>query len=147
MTSVRFGLKMTRSCPSQRAWRKAETVDGRFLRCPCLPASTPRRSTYRLRLGEAPCAVEDFTSWEKESHRVVPPLRDRQAIWHLGVAPAKLDGHEAISALFPRDTVHRIDEMDAAPLLSEEERYGGQAQDQGGPPGARTASVCQSGGV
>src|SRR6266403_1353717 len=41
----------------------------------------------------------------------------------------------------------RVDEMDAAPLLSEEERYGGQAQDQGGPPGARTASVCQSGGV
>src|SRR5258706_13136804 len=49
---------MTRSCPSQRPWRKAETVDGRFLCCPCLPASTPPRSTHRLRLGELPCAVE-----------------------------------------------------------------------------------------
>src|SRR5438067_828451 len=68
---------------------KRRGVGGRLLRCPCLPASTPPRSTHRLRLGESPCAVEDFTSWEKESHRVVPPLRDRQAIWDLAVAPAK----------------------------------------------------------
>src|ERR1700746_3282362 len=75
----------------------------------CLPALTPPHSTHRLRLGESPCAVEDFTSWEKESHCVVPPLCDRQAICDLAVAPAKLDGHGAIWALFPRDTVHRID--------------------------------------
>src|SRR5260370_42237108 len=73
------------------------------------PASAPPRSTHRLRVGESPRAVEDFSSWEKEPHRVVPPLRDRQAIWGLAVAPAKLDGHGAIWALFRRDTVHRID--------------------------------------
>src|SRR5947207_11655516 len=88
---------------------KRRGVGGRLLRCPCLPASTPPRSTHRLRLGESPCAVEDFKSWEKESHRVVPPLRDRQAIWDLAVAPAKLDGYGAIWARFRRDTVHRID--------------------------------------
>src|SRR6266446_4482967 len=101
-------LRLTRSCPSQGAWRKAETVDGGFLRYKCPPASTPPRSTHWLRLGKPPCAVKDFTSWEEESHSVVPSLRDRQAIWDPAVALAKLDGDGAVWALFRRGTVHRI---------------------------------------
>src|SRR5882757_9532818 len=100
---------LTRSCPSERSWRNAKAADGRPLRCPCRSVATPPRSPHRLRLGESPFAVEDFTSWEKKPHRVVPHLRDRQAIWHLAVAPTKLDGHGAIRALFRRDTVYRID--------------------------------------
>ena len=95
-----------------RCWRetgssvKMRSLLGWTLRCPCLAASTPPRSTHGLRLGESPCAVEDFTSWEKESHRVVPPVRDRQTIWGAAVAPAKLDCHGTIWALFRRDAVH-----------------------------------------
>ena len=37
-------------------------------------------STRRLRLGKFPCAIEDAGSRQKEAHRVVPLLCDRQAI-------------------------------------------------------------------
>jgi hypothetical protein len=61
-------------------------MDGRLSYCPVRSASTPARSSHRLRLRESPCAVKDFTCWEKESNRVVPALHDRQAIWDLAAS-------------------------------------------------------------
>ena len=49
-------------------------------------------STHGLRLGEFPCAIEDFGPRAKEAHRIVPPLDDRQAIRNFAVAAAELDG-------------------------------------------------------
>src|SRR5258708_8466971 len=66
-------------------------------------------STRRLRLRESPCAVEDFGSRAKQANRVVPALRDRQAIGNFAVSAAELDGNCAVRALFRGDAVHRIE--------------------------------------
>src|SRR6266404_9524102 len=65
-------------------------------------------STHRLRLGEFPCAIEDFRSRAKEAHRVVPALYDRQAIRNFAVATAELDGDRAVRALFRGDVIYGI---------------------------------------
>ena len=82
--------------------REAEIADCSFF----LPASPSPASTHGLRLGKSPCAIEDFASREKETHCVVPPLRDRQAIGDFAVASAELDGDGTIRAFFRGDAVH-----------------------------------------
>src|SRR6267142_858381 len=65
-------------------------------------------STHGLRFWECPCAIEDFRSWAKETHRVVPALYDRQAIRYFAVAAAELDGDRAVRALFRGDVIYGI---------------------------------------
>jgi hypothetical protein len=64
--------------------------------------------THGLRLGEFPCAIEEFGSRAKEAHRIVPALYDRQAIRNFAVAAAELDGDRSVRALFRGDVVYGI---------------------------------------
>src|SRR5262245_34349914 len=57
-------------------------------------------STHRQRIGKSPCAVEDFGSRKKETHPVVPPLSDCQAIGEFAIAPAELNSKGTIRAFF-----------------------------------------------
>src|SRR5467141_1440091 len=76
-------------------------------RTPTLSGGSPA-STHRLRVGESPCAIENFGSRAKEAHRVVPALHDRQAIGNFAVAAAELDGNRPVRSPFRGDIVHRI---------------------------------------
>src|SRR6266404_6148464 len=70
--------------------------------------SRARASTLRLCQRKRPGAVENFCSRAEETHRVIPPLRDGQAILDLAVAPAELDRDRTIRAFFLGNAVHRI---------------------------------------
>src|SRR5215471_5281642 len=65
-------------------------------------------STLGLCQRKRPRAVEDFCLRPKEAYRVIPPLRDWQAIGDFAIAPAELNGDRAIWGSYRGDTVHRI---------------------------------------
>src|SRR6266403_2321675 len=55
-----------------------------------------------------PRAVDDFCSRSEETHRVIPPLRDGQAILDFTVTPSELDGNRTIRTFFCGEAVYRI---------------------------------------
>src|SRR6266481_5801159 len=119
LTAARMGLTGMMA-PICIGFDEANPVSGRSCRVSPRPLSKSKRrrvmplgghspgSTHRLRLGEFPCAIEDFRSRAKEAHRVVPALYDRQAIRNFAVATAELDGDRAVRALFRGDVIHGI---------------------------------------
>src|SRR5688572_27910563 len=67
-----------------------------------------RGSACRLRLGKFPAAIHDFGAWAVEAHGVVPALGDGNAVGHLAVAAAKLDGDRAVGALLAGEAVDGV---------------------------------------
>jgi hypothetical protein len=65
-------------------------------------------SIHRLRLGEFPCAVQDFGARTIEAYHVIPARHGRQAVGDLAVAAAEPDGDRAVRAFLRGDTIQRI---------------------------------------
>src|SRR6267142_1722308 len=90
--------------PPRVNWREGRRPTGR-------DAGIKRRaaaSTLGLCQRKQPRAVDDFCPGAEETYRVIPPLRDGQAILDLTVAPAELDGDRTIRTFFCGEAVHRI---------------------------------------
>ena len=55
-----------------------------------------------------PPAIENFRARAKETHRVIPPAHDREAIGNFAIAAAKSDGDRTIRAFYRGVAIDRI---------------------------------------
>src|SRR6516162_918400 len=95
-----LGIDAPRSVNADRFWKMAWSGgELPFVGVPLM---------HGMRFGKGPGAIENLGARAIEAHSVVPARLDRQAVGHLAVATAELDGNRAVGAFLCSDVVERI---------------------------------------